>query len=192
MGNTLSSQRDEIIEFAKAKIAEHPVYLDTETTGLSKQDEVIEIAIVDFDGNLIYNRLVKPSQPIPKEATAINHITNEMVKNEQAWLILWPTIRNSLYGRLIGAYNSDFDRRMMEQSHARYRQPWRDKLNFLDVLPIYCAYRGEWNAARSSYRYFKLEEAGKELGISIPNAHRSLQDALLTRAVLHRIAGLSY
>jgi DNA polymerase III epsilon subunit-like protein len=41
-------------------------------------------------------------------------------------------------------------------------------------------------------RYFKLEEAGRFFQIPLPNAHRSAADALLTRAVLHSIAGISY
>jgi hypothetical protein len=41
-------------------------------------------------------------------------------------------------------------------------------------------------------KYFKLEEAGQFFNISLPNAHRSTADALLTRAVLHCIAGQSY
>jgi len=31
---------------------------------------------------------------------------------------------------------------MMQQSHARYRLPWRDNLNMVDVLPVYSDYRG--------------------------------------------------
>jgi hypothetical protein len=32
----------------------------------------------------------------------------------QNWPILWPTIRNLLYGRTIAAYNAPFDLRMMQ------------------------------------------------------------------------------
>jgi hypothetical protein len=41
-------------------------------------------------------------------------------------------------------------------------------------------------------KYFKLEEAGATFQIALPNAHRSTADSLLTRAVLHSIAGQSY
>lgn len=58
---------------------ENYVILDVETTGLSSDDEVVELAIIDLKGNTLYNSLIKPSMAIPEEATAIHHITNDMV-----------------------------------------------------------------------------------------------------------------
>jgi len=97
-----------------------------------------------------------------------------------------------VYGRLIGVYNQEFDSRMMVQSHQRYRLPWREKLEFVDVLKLFSEFRGEYDPVHSSYRLFKLAEAGQFFNISLPNAHRSTADALLTRAVLHSIAGLPH
>lgn len=188
----LSQRQIQFSEVARQKVALKPVYIDTETTGLNRSDEVIEISIIEYDGSLLFSKLVKPSQPIPREAERIHGITNQMVSNAQAWPILWPQIRAILYGRVIGAYNAEFDARMMEQSHQRYRLPWREKLEFLDVLKLYSDFRGEYDPVRGSYRYFRLEEAGRYFNISLPNAHRSTADALLTRAVLHSIAGLPY
>lgn len=186
------SHRDQVIDLAQQKLKQKPVYIDTETTGLNRSDEIIEISIVNDDGALIFSKLVKPSQPIPKEAEKIHGITNEMVRSAQAWPTLWPVIRNHLYGRVIAAYNAPFDLRLMEQSHARYRLPWREKMDFLDVLSLFSEYRGEWDQIRGSYRFYKLEEAGDYFKIPFPNAHRSTADALLTRAVLHCIAGKPY
>ncbi len=187
-----SNHRDQVRRLVQNKLEQRPVYIDTETTGLNRSDEIVEISIVDFDGSLLFTTLIKPSQAIPMEAEKIHRITNEMVSSAQPWPIIWPQIRSHLYGRVIAAYNAPFDRRMMEQSHARYRLPWREKLEFLDVLSLYSEYRGVWDQNRNSYRYFKLEEAGKFFNISIPNAHQSTADALLTRAVLHSIAGIPY
>lgn len=39
--------------------------LDTETTGLGDDAEIVEIAIIDQDKNVLLNSLVKPSKPIP-------------------------------------------------------------------------------------------------------------------------------
>ncbi len=192
MNSSFLSHRDQVIALARQKIEQKPVYIDTETTGLNRSDEIVEISIIDYDGSLLLSRLVKPSQAIPPDVERIHGISNQMVQTTQAWPILWPTVRYHLYGRLIAAYNAPFDQRMMEQSHARYRLPWRETLEFLDVLTLYSEYRGEWNPAYNSYRAFKLEEAGKYFNIPLPNAHRSTADALLTRAVLHSIAGIPY
>lgn len=189
---TMNSRQEQIAEHARQKIDLKPVYIDTETTGLSRTDEIVEISIIDHDGTELFTRLVKPSQPIPREAERIHGVTNQMVKTAQAWPLIWPQIRAILYGRLIGAYNAEFDARMMEQSHQRYRLPWRESLTFVDVLKLYSDFRGVYDPVRGSYRYFKLEEAGRYFNIPLPNAHRSTADALLTRAVLHSIAGLPY
>ena len=188
----MSPRQVQIAALARQKIEQKPVYIDTETTGLSRTDEIVEISIIDHDGTELLSKLVKPSQAIPREAERIHGVSNHMVQNAQAWPILWPQIRAILYGRLIGAYNAEFDARMMEQSHQRYRLPWRENLTYVDVLKLFSEFRGEYDPVRGSYRYLKLEEAGRYFNIPLPNAHRSTADALLTRAVLHSIAGLPY
>ena len=180
------------VRLAQAKIADKPVYIDTETTGLDRSAEVIEISIVDFDGSLLLNSLVRPTQSIPLDARRIHGIDDEMVSSAPTWPVLWTQLRDIFYGRTIAAYNAPFDLKMMQQTHQRYRLPWREALNMLDVLPLYSDYRGVWDPYRRSMKYFKLEEAGRFFHIPLPNAHRSAADALLTRAVLHSMAGLPY
>ena len=131
---------------------------------------------------------MKPSQPIPASSTRIHGITNAEVQNARTWPVVWPQIRSVLFGRMIVIYNEDFDLRMMQQSHARYRLPWKEKFTSFDLLKLYAEYRGEWDGARRSYRYHSLDSAGKHCQISLPNAHRATADTLLTRAVLHYIA----
>jgi DNA polymerase III, epsilon subunit and related 3''-5'' exonucleases len=179
-------------ELARQIIAQKPVYIDTETTGLEKDAEVIEISIVDWNGAVLFTSLVKPTRPIPADAQRVHHIKDSDVAASPAWPILWPRIRSFLYGRPVAAYNAPFDYRMMQQSHARYRLPWRDTLNMVDVLPLYSDYRGVWDPVRRSMKYFKLEEAGAYFKIPLLNEHRSAADALLVRALLHSIAGQAY
>ena len=184
------SVRQRAIETAKSLVKMRPVYLDTETTGLGKTDEIIEISIIDDDGSTLIETLIKPSQSIPSGSTAIHGITNEDVKSARAWPIVWPEIRSTLFGRAIIIYNAEFDVRMLQQSHQRYRLPWKEQLNTFDLLKIYAEFRGEWDANRKSYRYQSLDAAGKQCGIALPNAHRATADTLLTRALLHHLAEL--
>ena len=46
--------------------------LDTETTGLYDDAEIVEISIIDENGGVLLDTLVKPLKPIPAEATAIH------------------------------------------------------------------------------------------------------------------------
>ena len=44
---------------AYAEIARRPVYLDTETTGLAEQDELLELCLLESDGTVRFESLVK-------------------------------------------------------------------------------------------------------------------------------------
>jgi DNA polymerase-3 subunit epsilon len=190
MMNAIPAARQHAIETARKVLAAKPVYLDTETTGLDRSDEIIEISIIDDDGQVVFESLVKPTQPIPPASTRVHGIQNEDVQSARPWPILWPQVRNALFGRVVVIYNEEFDLRLMRQSHARHNLPWKDKFNSFDLLKLYAEFRGEWDSARRTYRYQSLEKAGQQCGISLPNAHRSTADTLLTRAVLHFIAGV--
>lgn len=181
--------RQQSIQLAARVLAQKPIYLDTETTGLEKTDEIVEITILDDGGGVLFNSLVRPSQPIPQKASAIHGISNDEVQKAAPWPILWPQIRPLLVGKVIVAYNSDFDHRMLQQSHARYRMPWKETLSFFDLLKLYSQWRGEWDPQRRSWKYFSLDAAGKSANIALPNAHRATADTLLTRALLHYLAG---
>jgi len=57
--------------------------LDLETTDLMPDDHVVEIAAVDLIGDQIVpigSNVVRPTIPIPPQASAIHHITNEDVR----------------------------------------------------------------------------------------------------------------
>lgn len=177
--------RQLVIDYAKNKINDDPVYLDTETTGLENDDEIIEIAIVDSSGNVAFESFIRPQKPIPASATTINNITNAMVANSPTWAEIWPTIKNLLSNHPIGMYNAEFDVRMILQTMKINHIPYITRFNAFDVMKIYSDYM------RSDRRY-RLEQAGRNLGIAIPNSHRAADDTLLTRAILHSIAGIPY
>lgn len=186
------SQKNEVIEIARKAISKHPIYIDTETTGLEKQDEVIEISILDFDGSILFQSLVRPTIQIPRSSSQVHGITTEDVQKAPTWPAIWPNIRSLLFGRTIAAYNAPFDLRLMQQTHNKYRLPWRDSFDWLDVMVLYSKYKGVWDPFRKSLRLFSLDQAGKDFGISLKNTHRASADSELTRAVLHSIAQIPY
>ncbi|MEJ5314802.1 MULTISPECIES: 3'-5' exonuclease [Anaerolinea] len=185
--------RQRAIQIAREVLKHNPIYLDTETTGLGAQDEIIEISIVNDQGQVVYESLVRPTRPIPPDAIAIHGITNEEVQKARPWHIVWQEVRPVLLNAgVVVIYNEEFDLRMMQQTHARLGLPWRDRFRTFDLMKLYAEYYGEWDPKRRSYRYHSLEAAGKQCGIALPNAHRATADTLLTRALLHFIAGVPY
>lgn len=175
------SPRQQAIQTARQILTEYPVYLDTETTGLSNDAEIIEIGLVDHDGKTLYESLIRPARPIPPEATAIHKITDAMVENSRAWPTIWPTIRGLVLNRTLVAYNADYDLRILQNSLTQYGLAWKDKLKMFCAMKLYAQFRGEWNPRRGAYRYFSLEEAGQACHLSLPNAHRAVADTLLAR-----------
>jgi DNA polymerase-3 subunit epsilon len=182
------SSRSQAIQIAKDLLLNQPVNLDTETTGLGPTDEIVEIAIVDHDGEVIFEYLVKPKFPIPQDAIAIHGINNHMVSSAKSFPLIWPLIRSKVIAKSIGIYNASFDLRMMRQSFSNHNVPWKEKLNTFDILELYARFYGEWDSRRGSYRFQSLANAGQQCGISLKNTHRAKDDALLTREILHHMA----
>ena len=91
-----TTSRKHAIQTAQAVLSRGPVYLDTETTGLERFDEIIEISIVDDEGQVVFESLVKPSQPIPYSATMVHGITDEAVQSARAWPIVCQQVREAL------------------------------------------------------------------------------------------------
>lgn len=178
-----------VIERAKKIIAYDPIFIDTETTGFSPDDVVIEVGIVDLSGQTLFESFIKPSIPIPPDSTAIHHITDQMIADAPGWKDIWDELRSVMEGRFVGMYNSDFDLRLMKQTHSRYWLDWPlDDKYFFCVMKLYAAFYGETGKFGRTFRFHKLEAAGAACGIPLPNSHRAVDDALLTAELFKYIA----
>lgn len=180
------------VERAKKILEQFPLFLDTETTGLSLKDEIIEIAIIDVNATRVFDSLVRPSQKIPEEVVRIHGIRDDLVRTASFWPIVWQQIRPLLDGKVIASYNSDFDHRLMKQSHQKYNLNWVPTFSFVDIMALYSQYRNIWDPVHRSFQLFKLDDAREFFHIPIPNSHRAIDDAILARAVLHKISGQDY
>lgn len=166
-----------------------PVYLDTETTGTGPGAEIIEIAIIDSDGTLLLNSLVRPKGMIEPGAMRIHGITQADLVNAPNWAEIWSQVENTLRNRKIGVYNSEFDLRMLKQSNQRSWLNWTLPDNaFFCIMKLFARFLGEWDRQRNNFRLVSLDIAGKHCGILLPNSHRAQDDALLARALLHYMA----
>ncbi|MFZ3069796.1 MAG: 3'-5' exonuclease [Anaerolineaceae bacterium] len=178
-----------VIQRARQVLSLNPLFLDTETTGTGSMDVIIEVGIVDMDGNVLYDRLVNPGRPIPAESSAVNEIMDEMVANADTWPLVWGEIEPILRGRAIGIYNAEFDMRLLKQSNQVNKLPWslEDGQAFC-MMKLFSAYYGEWNPRYNGFKSHKLEFAGKFCQIELANTHHAVDDARLTAALLRYIA----
>lgn len=83
------TDRSECRKLARIVRAQHPIVVyDLETTGLDKEkDRAVQICAVKLNNRAgryqitdTLNTYVNPGIPIPQEASAVNHITNEMLQ----------------------------------------------------------------------------------------------------------------
>lgn len=168
-----------------------PLFLDTETTGFSSNDEIVEIAIVGRTGEVLLNTLLKPTIQIPPSATFVHGITNEMVQAEKTYSQIADDLHQLLSGRAVLIYNMEFDMRMLYQTAWKTGSRGEEfsACRFYDMMTLYAQYRGEWDRFHGNYKWQKLIQAAYQCQIEPPQElHRAAADADLTRRLLLHMA----
>jgi DNA polymerase-3 subunit epsilon len=194
-------RRDDCAQTARSWIDERPVYLDTETTGTGGYDQICEIAVVGPDGETIVDELVRPSRPIPDEATQVHGITDEDVEDAPTLADLEPELEEVLLSNPVAIYNVDFDCRILRQSATSgWLLDWPiDPSSVLCVMELAARWHGDWSDVHQSYTWISQEDAASELGINVSSIvgvstsadadlHRARADAELCRRILYAIA----
>ena len=94
------------------------VVLDTETTGLDSHAEIVEISIIDKQGRVLFDSLIKPKKPIPRDAQRIHGISNMTVSTAPSWAGVYNQVKEILTapGRTVVIYNADYDVRIIQQT----------------------------------------------------------------------------
>lgn len=153
------------------------VWLDLESTGVDKQkDRIVQIAIIRIqeDGTPFeFQSLVNPEMPIPKEATEVHGITDEMVKDAPTLFNIYPKILRFFNGDIaIGGYNSNaFDIPFLVNEIERVGGKL-DLTNvpFIDAFNIFK--RKEERSLEAAMKFY----CGKQ----IEGAHNALNDVKAT------------
>ncbi|NMG50041.1 3'-5' exonuclease [Azoarcus communis] len=186
---------DAISRQARAWLEANALILDTETTGLGDDAEVVELAVIDCAGVVLLDTLVRPSGPVPGEAAAIHGITDAMLADAPTWSELHARFCDLVEGRQVVIYNREFDVRVIRQTAHRYGLLAPQGFDLaLDGSAVHCAMQayaelhGEWSAEKGQYRWQKLSAAAAQQGVTVTNAHRALGDCLMTLGVVRAMA----
>ena len=203
MFHPFPTDREKAILRAQGLLSLNPLFLDTETTGLSDMEEICEIAIIDVVGQVLINTLVKPTKRIPHSSTEIHGISDETVAGAPTFRDLVPSLDQILRGRIVIAYNMEFDIGKLARS-ARANgfnldgddgfYPWwmgndSNSIAWDCAMEMYAMYYGDWNDYHSSYRWQRLSTALGQCGIELPQGiHRAHADAEMTRRLMLHLA----
>jgi DNA polymerase-3 subunit epsilon len=100
---------------------------DTETTGLySRCERIVEIGAYRFnkDGVIgVYNVLVNPEKPMPKEAFMVNGISDNMLVNQPTFDIIAGNFMDFIADSILIAHNANFDISFLNMELARINKP---------------------------------------------------------------------
>jgi DNA polymerase-3 subunit epsilon len=164
------------------------IVLDTETTGLRRPAEICQIAIVCPTRGVLLDTLVKPSHPIPPEATRIHKITNAMVKDAPTWAEVRPNVLAAVAEKDVIVYNVAYDRKLIQwtdeaagQEKIDYKAKWWCAME---------AYAEQYSVGRRPYgrpRWHSLSDAVRQQNLSVANAHNALGDVMMTIALVQKV-----
>lgn len=160
-----------------AEISGRALVIDTETTGRSVTSEIIEVAICDLNGNMVYESLVRPTASVPRAAARIHGLTTEMLVNSPTWNEVWQDLLPLIACRTLIAWNASYDRRMVEFMTARYRLE-------LPIIRWRCAMQYVKEQMKSR-RGTTLSEACRHFGVEM-GTHRAATDAVATAKLLQK------
>ncbi len=155
------------------------IFLDTETTGLEEVDRICSIGFILQDKESIetHYELIKSVKKIRPEASAVHHITNEMIKDRELF-------KDSNIFKLLQKYNSsenilishniDFELKMLQKEGFIYKGKIIDTLKCVRHLIPECE-QFSLQYLRYDLKLYKSENSNLDIDIQ---AHNALSDAL--------------
>ena len=174
--------------------------LDTETTGIDDRAEVLDIALLDTTGRVVYDEPIMPQGHIPASASAVHGLTRKRLHGFGTRP--WPEVHGEVLEAIRGAsvllaYNLAFDTRLLNQTAERYHLPSgflrrNPELDGRCLMLDYAEWRGEPNEWRAGeYRWHKLDAAYRRECKRVAQQHRALADCQMSLELMRAVVPLT-
>ena len=158
------------------------VVFDLETTGIgAKNNEIIEIGAVKVVDQTIVDRysvFVDPQRPIPYKIEQLTGINDSMVHGAKLITEILPEFLEFCKGCVMVAHNASFD---MGFIHQKSKDQGLDS-DFTVVDTVSMS-----RALLPHLGKHTLDHVAKELGVSLENHHRAVEDAEATAEIFLRL-----
>lgn len=167
-------------QWAAGVLRDGAIIIDTETTGLDDAAQIVEVAVMDTNGNVILSTLVKPTCIIPVHVSNIHGITDHAVRFAPTIRHVIGLLREIANNRRVIIYNSPFDLRMLRQSATAIGLTTGSEI--LDhaecAMRKYAEHKGEWDSRNGRWKWHKL----------VGGDHTALGDCRATLELLKAMA----
>jgi DNA polymerase III epsilon subunit family exonuclease len=160
------------------------VFLDTETTGLNPAfgDRIVEIALLKVRNRVIVDRfesLINPGRPISPGASAINGITDEMVRYSPYFTQIADQLLSFIEDSVLVIHNARFDLGFLAAQLRFAKKDFPSNL-VLDTIRLAKLVYPDLGS-------YSLGNLATALEISIPHLHRAMDDVEITNRIFDKI-----
>lgn len=149
------------------------VSIDVETTGIKTGgNDIIEVSAIHFHNfkqTELFTTLIRPRKPIPRDASDINGITDEMVQNAPKFCEIIPALTAFIGKMPVVAHNAAFDLKHLFVNGLDAANNRKVVYDTLHLSKKFCD---------EDIMDHKLSTVCRDFGIVIDGAHRATADAL--------------
>lgn len=156
--------------WARAALTDpHVVILDTETTGLSDDARIVDIAVTTVSGEVLLDTVINPGEPIPASATAIHGITDAMVTDAPTFAQILPRLTDAVTGKRVLVYNLSYDDGRLHHElglAGADAAAWsgQGRTRWEDAMIPYSDWYGDWSEYWGNYSWQPLNGGHRALG----------------------------
>ncbi|HBH7899843.1 3'-5' exonuclease [Vibrio parahaemolyticus] len=188
----LKSKHAKASNRAVSWLESEPLFLDSESTGLGSNAQIIELAIANSHGKILFESRIKPTIEIEQEAIHIHGITKQDLEQSPTWTDISANVQSILTDRPLIIFNDNFDVRLLRQTAQAHGEP----TEWIKALKTHCAMQLAAYAFGPTNRHGSISLSDAVLYSRIEwrgEAHSAVADTLTTVDLVRSIAdyGLS-
>jgi len=134
--------------------------------------------------------MIKPPDgvTIHPKAQAVHGITLDALKDKPEWDAVFDRFADAVRDKRTIIYNANFDTGILRRVCDKYQSgviPWKSAECAMEQ---YAEYNGDWNDYHGNYRWVKLTQAGRAMGVKVEDAHTAKGDCLMTLELIKSLA----